>query len=88
VGAIVTATSEVRRRARPFLLSRTAPDLRRVTPYDGSIELLRSTGLSLYYAVLRIGAHHYFHIGEIASLRTRSGESIGDYPRDTEQCLD
>ena len=34
----------------------------------------------LGYALVRIGAHHYFHVGVIACQRDLRGEKVGDYP--------
>jgi hypothetical protein len=55
-------------------------DLDRVVPYEGSLRYLRGKSISLQYSIFRSIAHHYFHIGEIASKRDRLGHSIGDYP--------
>lgn len=55
-------------------------DLDRVVPYDGSLRYLRGKSISLQYSIFRSIAHHYFHIGEIASKRDRLGHSVGDYP--------
>lgn len=74
------AVGEVRETARRFLEPLTDSALSRVIPYEGSFSLIRERGLSLQHALLRIAAHHYFHLGEIASLRTRRGDQIGDYP--------
>ena len=32
-------------------------------------------------------AHHYFHIGEIATKRSRLGQRVGDYPGPLEDCV-
>jgi hypothetical protein len=62
---------EVRATARPFLLSlETTADQR--VPYDGSLRLAREAGfLDLRFALARIASHHYIHIGEIATVRSR-----------------
>jgi hypothetical protein len=70
----------VRATARRYLQSRTEDDLDFVLPYDGSMLVLRDKGLSLQHALLRICAHHYFHIGEIATKRDQLGHQVGDYP--------
>ena len=44
-------------------------------------------GISPRYALMRISAHHYFHIGEIAWKRDRLGHSVGDYPGRLEASL-
>jgi hypothetical protein len=84
---IRAAVEEVRASVRPFLQSATAPDLDRVHPYAGSIARLRETGLTLRYAISRVIAHHYFHLGEVASKRDRLGHSVGDYPGPLEHSL-
>ena len=78
--AILTAVKEVRDAARRFLDSAEEPDLDRVIPYDGSINFLRTTGLPLRYALMRIAAHHYIHMGEIVTIRSRLGHEIEDLP--------
>ena len=76
---ILTAVKEVREAARQFLDSAQEPDLDRVIPYDGSINFLRTTGLPLRYALMRIAAHHYTHVGEIVTIRSRLGHVIEDF---------
>ncbi len=78
--AILAGVKEVRETARRFLDSRQEPDLDRVIPYDGSIKYLRPVGLSLRYAVMRIAAHHFMHVGEILTIRSRLGHAIDDFP--------
>lgn len=78
--AIHDAALEVRERARVYLSSVSEGDLDRVVPYDGSIKHLRQSGITLRYALHRTIAHHYFHIGEIATKRDWLGHSPGDYP--------
>ena len=56
-------------------------------PYDGSFSRLRETGLPLSYALLRTCAHHYFHIGEIATKRGALGQRVGEYPGLLEDCI-
>ncbi len=70
---IERSVTEVRRAARRWLEGRPDPDLGLVIPYDGSITYLRPTGLPLSYAVLRIAAHHFTHVGEIETLRSLRG---------------
>lgn len=77
---ICAAVGEVRAALRPYLESVSAADLDRVHPYEGSIARLRETGLTLRYALSRVIAHHYFHLGEVASKRDRLGHSVGDFP--------
>ena len=70
----------MRAAARAYLEPLSPADLDLTIPYDGSLAHLRERGLNLRYAVLRACAHHYFHTGEIASLRSRLGHDAGDYP--------
>ena len=79
-GAIRAAVAEVRAALHPYLESVTTADLDRVHSYAGSIAPLRDSGLTLRYAIGRVVAHHYFHLGEVASKRDRLGHSVGDYP--------
>lgn len=85
--SVRTAAAEVRRAARAYLEPLSDADLDFVIPYDGSLTYLRERGLSLRFAVLRACAHHYFHIGEIASKRAALGHDIGDFPGALEECL-
>ncbi len=85
--AIQAAVREVRNAARNYLVGLTENDLDLVIAYDGSFSRLRETGLSLRHALLRICAHHYFHIGEIATKRSRLGQRVGDYPGPLEDCV-
>ena len=74
------SAGEVQSKARRYLDGRTDDDLALVLPYDGSFLVLREKGLSLRHALLRISAHHFFHIGEIATKRDQLGHRVGDYP--------
>lgn len=85
--AVQAAVSDVREAARSYLEPLEEGDLDLVIPYDGSFAHLRETGLPLRYALLRTCAHHYFHIGEIASKRVALGHSVGDYPGLLERAL-
>ena len=81
---VLSATYEVRRKARTYLDS--GPPTDNVIPYAGSIELLRETGLRLSYALMRIAAHHFIHGGEIVTIRSRLGHDTdslegGDWGR-------
>lgn len=78
--AIQTGVQEVRDAARRLLDAEPGPDLDRVIPYNGSIEYLRSTGLTLRYALMRIAAHHFIHVGEIVTIRSQLGHVVGEYP--------
>jgi hypothetical protein len=75
---ILAGVREVREAARRFLESQPGPDLDDVIPYDGSIKFLRLIGLSLRYALMRIAAHHFIHVGEITTIRSRLGHAMGD----------
>lgn len=84
---IRAAVSEVRAALRPYLESVTTADLDRIHAYEGSIAPLRETGLTLRYAISRVIAHHFFHLGEVATKRGRLGHSVGDYPGPLEHSL-
>lgn len=75
---ITAGVNEVRETAIRFLDQREG-DLERVIPYDGSISYLRPVGLSLRYGLMRIAAHHFVHVGEIVTIRSRLGHSV-DFP--------
>src|SRR5262249_12047902 len=64
--------------ARQFLDAEPAPDLDRVIPYDGAIAALRATGLPLRFALMSIAAHHFQHVGEIVTIRSRLGHALKD----------
>jgi hypothetical protein len=78
--AIERGIREAREAARRYLQDKAEADLDLTLPYDGSLAYLRERGLNLRHALLRLCAHHYFHIGEIATKRERLGHSVGDYP--------
>ena len=52
------------------------PDLERVIPYDGGITYLHATGLPLRFALMSIAAHHFQHVGEIVTIRSRLGHVL------------
>jgi hypothetical protein len=85
--AIQAGVQEVRNAARTYLEGLSESDLDLVIAYDGSLAHLRETGLPLRHALLRICAHHYFHIGEIATKRSTLGQRVGDYPGLLEGCI-
>ncbi len=85
--AIRTGIQEVRDAARAYLERLNESDLDLALPYDGSLSRLRESDLSLRYALLRICAHHYYHIGEIATKRSALGQRVGDYPGPLEECI-
>jgi hypothetical protein len=85
--AIQAGVREVRDTARTYLEGLSESDLDLTLPYDGSLSHLRESGLSLRHAVLRISAHHYYHIGEIATKRSTLGHQVGDYPGLLEDCI-
>jgi hypothetical protein len=76
---ILAGMREVRSVARQFLDTEPGPDLDRVVPYDGAIAHLCPVGLSLRYALMSIAAHHFLHVGEITTIRSRLGHVIEDY---------
>lgn len=77
---LLAATQQVRTAARRYLAKLTAAELERRIPYEGSMTFVRERGLSPSYAVARVVAHHYFHAGEIAVVRSMMGQAAGDYP--------
>ena len=74
------ASVDVRDVAARFLESLGEVDLDRTIPYPGSLTELQGRNVTLRYTLLRVLAHHYFHIGELASKRSAAGRSVGDYP--------
>ena len=85
--AVQSAVRGVRETARPWLASLREDEASQRFEYNGSIEALRATGISPRYALMRIAAHHYFHIGEIATARSALGHDVGDYPGVLTECL-
>lgn len=69
---------EIQAAAIDFLATLTEADLARTVPYDGSIASLRPVGINLEYAVLRVAAHHFTHVGEIAAIRSAMGLPLPD----------
>lgn len=85
---IVAAVASVRAGVHGYLEG--LPDealLTTTSPYSGANERLKGTQISLRYFVLRSIAHHYFHIGEVASKRDRLGHKVGDYPGPLENTM-
>ena len=82
---------EVRRAAvevRGYLESLDDRAMEAESPYAGSLPELQGRLVSVRYTLLRIAAHVYFHIGEIAAVRSRRlGQSVGDYPGTLLKCL-
>jgi hypothetical protein len=76
--AIVEALTGVQDSARRFLDSPSEQGLDVTVPYTGSIQWLRPHGLQLRHALLRIAAHHFGHIAEILTIRTRLGVGLTD----------
>lgn len=85
--AVQSAVCEVREAASGYLESLREDHLEERIPYTGSIAALREIGFSPRYAMMRIAAHHYFHIGEIVAVRNALGHDVGDYPGLLERCL-
>jgi hypothetical protein len=71
--ALRAKIAEIQAVAQDYLASLTDADLSRTVEYDGSIASLRPTGINLEYALLRVAAHHFTHVGEIAAIRTAMG---------------
>lgn len=67
------AVDEVRASAKRILDTKQDADVEHVIPYDGDIQFLRETGLSLRYALLAIASHHWVHTGEILTVRSMMG---------------
>jgi DinB superfamily len=85
--AIQEATRAVRATARGHLETLAEPDLHQTRPYQGRMPHLQGTSITLGYALARVAAHHYFHLGEIATVRSRRlGEQVGDYPGLMREC--
>jgi hypothetical protein len=79
--AIQQAVEQVRATARRHLEQLADADLDQTQPYPGRMPHLQGKAIPLRYALARIIAHHYFHLGEIAAVRSRRlGEQVGDYP--------
>ena len=76
---ILAGVKEVREAASRFFDTQE-PDLDRKIPYDGSIKYLRPVGLSLRYAIMRIAAHHFVHVGEIVTIRSGKDHVMEDFP--------
>lgn len=86
--AIQQAAAEVRATARRGLTPLRDGDLDRAVPYVGTMTALEGRTVTLRYGLARVATHHYFHLGEIAAVRSRRlGESIGDYPGPLTACL-
>lgn len=84
---IQQAVTEVRATARRALTELRDSDLDRAVPYVGTMAALEGRTVTLRYALARVAAHHYFHLGEIAAVRSRRlGESVGDYPGPLTEC--
>ena len=77
---ILAGMLDVRANARRFLDSEPGPDLDRVIPYDGAIGYLHATGLPLRFALMSIAAHHFQHVGEIVTIRSRLGHVLDGAP--------
>ncbi len=84
---IQQAATDVRATARRALGQLRDSDLDRAVPYVGTMAALQGRMVTLHYALARVTAHHYFHLGEIAAVRSRRlGESVGDYPGPLTEC--
>lgn len=77
---VLQGVGEVRQAARRLLDAEPPPDLDRRIVYSGSIPALRSGGLTLRYALMRISAHHFMHAGEIETIRARLGHKVRESP--------
>ena len=86
-GAIRTAVEEVRQVARDRLDGLSDDGLDVNVAYAGSFTRYGISEISLRYVIYRAVAHHYFHIGEIASKRDLLGHSVGDYPGSLKEAI-
>jgi hypothetical protein len=77
---ILASMREVRATAKRFLDAEPGPDLERMMPYDGGITYLHATGLPLRFALMSIDAHHFQHVAEIVTIRSRLGHLLTDAP--------
>lgn len=77
--AIRQAVGNVRATANTLLARVDDDELDRRFESPGSIT--KQLGMvTVRYILLRIAAHHYFHVGVIACQRDLRGEKAGDYP--------
>jgi hypothetical protein len=75
------ASKEVRAAAKSYLDNLTDNDLESIIIDDNDPNAKPDRKhIKLYSVILRVIAHYYFHIGEIAAKRDRIGHSVGDYP--------
>jgi hypothetical protein len=82
------AAVDVRTAARGYLEGLDDATLADESPYAGSLPELQGREVSVRYTLLRIAAHVYFHIGEIAAVRSRRlDHEVGDYPGPLLECL-
>jgi hypothetical protein len=73
------AADEVRAVARPYLESLDETAVNMQSAYAGSLPELVGRQVSARYTLMRIAVHTYFHIGEIASVRSRRlQQQVGD----------
>lgn len=73
---IVSAVKDVRREIRYYLEGLSDEDLERTR-----VPAVREwPETPLRYILYRQITHHYYHIGEVAAKRSRSGYDAGDYP--------
>jgi hypothetical protein len=87
-GEIRLAARDVRETARGYLEGLDDAALAAESPYAGTLPELQGVQVSVRYTLQRIAAHVYFHIGEIAAVRSRRlGQSVGDYPGPLLQCI-
>jgi hypothetical protein len=82
------AFADVKEAARAFLNGLDDAALAIESPYPGALPALQGRNISLRYSLQRIAAHTYFHIGEIAAVRSRRlNQQVGDYPGALLACL-
>jgi len=74
--------------SQPYIVARMTELLAVEMLYAGTLPGLVGKNVSVRYTLLRIAAHTFFHIGDIASVRSRRlGQSVGDYPGPLLACM-
>jgi uncharacterized damage-inducible protein DinB len=82
------ASQEVRAKAKSYLENLSDTDLESIVLNDNDPNTRpERKQIKLYSMILRIVAHYYFHIGEIAAKRDSIGHSVGDYPGSLKRTL-
>jgi len=89
--AILQGTKESRTQAARYLEDINEDELASIVihnqTFSGDLARLSETDINMRYALLRLCAHHYYHIGEIGTKRDMRKQQVGDYPGVMERCL-